>query len=45
MDVDETEIFESGLFEGCGSLAFGHMEVIVDSAASSSDQELTYLYK
>lgn len=38
------EIFESGALQPRPELAFGHMEVHVDSEADSSDDQVTYLY-
>ncbi|KAF2182192.1 hypothetical protein K469DRAFT_636979 [Zopfia rhizophila CBS 207.26] len=38
------EIFESGLFRSRPFLAFGHMEVRVDTDASEVEDQITYLY-
>ncbi|ORY09079.1 mismatch repair protein 5 [Clohesyomyces aquaticus] len=38
------EIFETGLLKPRPSLAFGHMEVRVDTEASEVEDQITYLY-
>ncbi|KAF2804902.1 uncharacterized protein BDZ99DRAFT_425101 [Mytilinidion resinicola] len=38
------EIFENGFLKPRPSLAFGHMEVRVDTTASEVDDQITYLY-
>nr|POE54936.1 dna mismatch repair protein msh5 [Quercus suber] len=38
------EIFESGFLQPRPSLAFAHMEVRIDSQASTLDDQITYLY-
>ncbi|KAF2495890.1 hypothetical protein BU16DRAFT_560749 [Lophium mytilinum] len=38
------EIFENGFLKPRPSLAFGHMEVRVDTSASEVDDQITYLY-
>lgn len=38
------EIFESGFLRSRPALAFAHMEVRVDTAASDIDNQITYLY-
>ena len=38
------EIFESGFVQSSPSLAFGHMEVRVDTQAEEVEEQLTYLY-
>ncbi|KAF2748154.1 hypothetical protein M011DRAFT_422382 [Sporormia fimetaria CBS 119925] len=38
------EIFETGLFRPRAPLAFGHMEVRVDTEASEAEDQITYLY-
>lgn len=38
------EIFETGLLKSVPALAFGYMEVRVDTAASEVEDQITYLY-
>jgi DNA mismatch repair protein MSH5 len=39
-----SEIFESGFLRPNPSLAFGHMEVRVNTEADEVEEQLTYLY-
>lgn len=39
------EIFEMGLLKSRPALAFGHMEVRIDSDALEVSDQITYLYK
>lgn len=43
--LTRSEIFEGGFLANHPSLAFGHMQVRVDSDASGAEEQLTYLYK
>jgi DNA mismatch repair protein MSH5 len=40
-----TEIFEMNFLKEKPGLAFGHMEVRVDTNASEVNDQITYLYK
>lgn len=39
------EIFENGFLHPQPNLSFGHMEIQVDMAAKSMEDQVTYLYK
>jgi DNA mismatch repair protein MSH5 len=39
------EIFEMGLLKPRPTLAFGHMEVRIDTEAPQASEQITYLYK
>ena len=39
------EIFEMGLLKPRSTLAFGHLEVKIDTEKSQIDDQITYLYK
>ena len=43
--LTKAEIFEMGFLKLRPTLAFGHMEVRVDSDASEVSDQITYLYK